>query len=58
MQAETGLTNVVYDPDRALDAAGLGGTHQHIILERGARIFHRRTGDDSTFADFVDQLLK
>lgn len=57
MQAETGLANVVYDPNGQLNGAGLGRTHQHLVMEEGAKIYHRRTGDDSTFARYVDELL-
>ncbi len=57
MKQETGLANVYYVPTGQLEANGMGATHQHIVLEAGAKVHHYRRGNDSTFEAAVNELF-
>lgn len=57
MKQETGLENVYYDATGQLDSNGMGSTHQHIVLEEGAKVHHYRKGNNSTFEAAVDEIF-
>lgn len=48
---------MLFDPDGAMDRAGLDHRHTHYVLEEGARVYALEAFRDNGFETALDELL-